>query len=816
MKLPKHQNPRTDREARAPYNFVPLPEKVLPAAPVDLDAYHPGRHTGWFDCLLTTETPLYVRCGLLPEQSEKEKDRPAFFFTDPTGREPVIPGSSLRGMLRALVEIVGYGKVQPVTSQPLIYRAVGDTSSLGKSYRGRLLHEVRPKTYEEVRPKTYEFKMRAGYMRQRGHRWEIIPARPLNGAAFARVEKSDMGGLSLPHWQNSQNASVAYVALTPLKDYSHNNGKITLRYVKATRVSPHPGPGLQQAVIVRTGPMDRKHQEFVFGLPESDPGKAIPVDDALIEAYREQITKEQKKILGEEGVLQDGQPVFYLLEQDKLTFFGHAMMMRLPYLRSPQDFVPPALRNPDQTDLAEALFGYVEEKSTARDVARAGRVFVTDAPLLPGQRNIWVADRPITPRILGSPKPTTFQHYLVQTAPNDKASLRHYASPTPQETVIRGHKLYWHKQGLKRQDWEEKPTEIKSDGQDTQHTQIMPVREGVRFRFRVYFENLDDGELGALLWLFNLGAAENYRFKLGMGKPLGLGSVKIEAALHLTDRVARYRQLFDQGGWAVGEAQATGQAAVEQVRAQAVQTFERRVLSDLEINPTGARHLHELERIKMLLYLLQWPGPDKDKTRYLEIEHGPAKDNEYKNRPVLPTPEGVSGIKTPPRPPSPPGAGTPAGPSAPPSAPAQGAARHDRPPTAASQPALSTPVTPPTAPPTAPQTVKRPASAEEIQSGDVLEGKVIAVDTNRIRLDFGLPGVVGTMGLTQLDEWVQQDYLFYEYWEPGKPRPDAQFLQQEGALEIAIKGKTMKVRVRRVKTEHGKTQVQVELVGWVK
>lgn len=796
MKLPQHQNPRTDREAKAPYNFVPLPEKVLPAEPADLDAYHPGRHTGWFDCLLTTETPLYVRCGLLPEQSEKEKDRPAFFFTDPTGREPVIPGSSLRGMLRALVEIVGYGKVQPVTSQPLIYRAVGDTSSLGTSYRGRLLH------------------MRAGYMRQRGHRWEIIPARPLNGAAFARVEQADIRGLSLPRWQNAQNASVAYVALAPLEDYSHNNGKVTLRYVKATRVSANPGPGLQQAVIVRTGPMNRKHQEFVFGLPESDPGKAISVDNALIEAYREQITKEQKKILGEEGVLQDDQPVFYLLEQDRLTFFGHAMMMRLPYLRSPQDFVPPALRNPDQTDLAEALFGYVEEKSTARDVARAGRVFVTDAPLLPGQGNIWVADRPITPRILGSPKPTTFQHYLVQTAPNDKASLRHYASPTPQETVIRGHKLYWHKQDLKRRDWEEKPTEIKSDGQDTQHTQIMPVREGVRFRFRVYFEDLDDGELGALLWLFNLGAAENYRFKLGMGKPLGLGSVKIEATLHLTDRVARYRQLFDQGGWAVGET--GGKAGVEKVRAQAVQAFERRVLSDPEINLTDARHLHELERIKMLLYLLQWPGPDKGKTRYLEIEH-PQNDNEYKNRPVLPTPEGVrSDAKTSPHSPSSPDAATPAGTGALTSAPAQGAARHDRPPTAASQPPLSPPVTPPTAPSSAPKTVKRPARVEEIGRGDVLEGRVIAVDDNRIRLDFGLAGVVGTMGLTQLDEWVRQDYLFQEYWELGKPRPDAQFLQQEGALEIAIKGKAMQVRVRRVKTEHGKTQVQVELVGWVK
>lgn len=217
----------------------------------------------------------------------------------------------------------------------------------------------------------------------------------------------------------------------------------------------------------------------------------------------------------------------------------------------------------------------------------------------------------------------------------------------------------------------------------------------------------------------------------------------------------------------------------------------------------------------MLLYLLQWPGPDKDKTRYLEIEHGPAKDNEYKNRPVLPTPEGVSGIKTPPRPPSPPGAGTPAGPSAPPSAPAQGAARRDRPPTAASQPPLSPPVTPPSAPPSAPQTVKRPARVEEIGPGDVLEGRVIAVDDNRIRLDFGLAGVVGTMGLTQLDEWVRQTPLFSRYATPGRPPPDTQTLHRAGVLEGAIKGKTMRVHVQRVKTEHGKTQLQVKFQRWI-
>src|SRR5690606_38058879 len=117
----------------------------------------------------------------LPEDKKNELTR---FFSLDDSQSPVIPGSSLRGMVRALVEIASFSKVQPVTNQHLVYRAVGDTSSLGIGYRNRLLREVGHNTYE--------FGMLAGYMRKRGVLWEIVPAQSLNGAAFARVEQSDI------------------------------------------------------------------------------------------------------------------------------------------------------------------------------------------------------------------------------------------------------------------------------------------------------------------------------------------------------------------------------------------------------------------------------------------------------------------------------------------------------------------------------------------------------------------------------------------------------------------------------------------------
>ncbi len=142
MTLPQHANPQSDdRRARAPYNFVPLPDMIVPAQPrPDRDRYYPDRHTGIVHCTLTTETPLYTRAALEPDEygyrNRQSKDKDEFFYVDPSTKEPVIPGSSFRGMLRNLVEIITYSKPQPVTDRQLFFRTVDDTS-VGRTYNTR-------------------------------------------------------------------------------------------------------------------------------------------------------------------------------------------------------------------------------------------------------------------------------------------------------------------------------------------------------------------------------------------------------------------------------------------------------------------------------------------------------------------------------------------------------------------------------------------------------------------------------------------------------------------------------------------------------
>lgn len=127
-----HTNPSyRDREAIAPYNFVPLPAEARSARqPPSHDAFHAqedGRpvYTGHFTCTLTTETPCFIRGPISARdlaEGKEAKNAPAFFSLD-GGRSPRIPGSSLRGLFRNLVEIISGSRIPALSAQPPAYRA---------------------------------------------------------------------------------------------------------------------------------------------------------------------------------------------------------------------------------------------------------------------------------------------------------------------------------------------------------------------------------------------------------------------------------------------------------------------------------------------------------------------------------------------------------------------------------------------------------------------------------------------------------------------------------------------------------------------
>ncbi|GAB4156140.1 MAG: TIGR03986 family CRISPR-associated RAMP protein [Candidatus Promineifilaceae bacterium] len=716
LDLPQHKNPTITNQAFAPYNFVPLPELTIPAVahPDQLPDHHTYAnpdypHTGYFEVNLITQTPLYIRGGLSSqrpdpktpsefEKAEEEKtsngpddfrqamkNKPDFFYTtDP--EHPSIPGSSLRGMLRTLLEIVTYSKMQWVTDKRLFFRTV-DNSAVGKYYNGRMVQPLGD-IQEGTQPKApgYRSHIRGGFFHFRADGSSYIET-----CAVARIDvqdilsifglrdKSDLYELNgnplntaddkknpnqTPRWQYQYQEITVDIEKAERNHFfpeqftrtrygeRRRHGNLYLRFHRAAKPSNPRNPQTVRAdgTLVLTGHMNYKHLAFIFLKLQSPRTVEVPnnlsepdANKRLLDRFQDddQLTQWQKLAFPvnqpananrpRAGYLRDGEPVFYLMENGEVTFFGRASMFRLPYKKNALDLVPLELRQPEKIDFAEALFGFVRTRNELTDMKKRGlpepppnskarayasRLSVTDATLAEGQSDIWLIPPelpPLVPAILASPKPTAFQHYLTQAEPDNKQRLNHYDSEyeeTPRKTTIRGHKLYWH-QGKRNTDGlraQPDTPNVDRNGNvspgSSQHTQMRPVKDGVTFSFCVYFENLSDIELGALQWVLTLPGQQNvdYCHAMGMGKPLGMGVVKLQATLHLTHRNRRYQALFAGNTWYDGAEPLPNEQPVP-TKTNFVPEFTNHVLNQL---PVQTSSFQDIPRIKMLLKMLEW------------------------------------------------------------------------------------------------------------------------------------------------------------------------------------------------------------------
>jgi len=88
--IPHHSNPSIpNRIAHAPYNFVPLPQNVVPVCykiPAH-DRYVENAHTGYLNCVLTTLTPTYIRAALNPDFFAQWNDDRSGMMRDNEARE---------------------------------------------------------------------------------------------------------------------------------------------------------------------------------------------------------------------------------------------------------------------------------------------------------------------------------------------------------------------------------------------------------------------------------------------------------------------------------------------------------------------------------------------------------------------------------------------------------------------------------------------------------------------------------------------------------------------------------------------------------
>lgn len=715
-----------DKPASAPYNFVPLNEVVIESGfepgvnsgeindkkKFRFDTYindsgEEERITGHIDFTIETVTPLYIRDT--DKKEETGKINPDFF--SPGGRLK-IPGSSIRGMVRTLVEIISWGKFGFFDrNRRLYFREVGSKLNLADFYR-ELLMDKDDYWYPKIQTGILK--------RNQAGDYKICPSQKIEGTQFYKVEYDPKSRKVAKTDYEIEQFDFAEIYFKPVHPQIHIHNivrdnkkmKLKLKYAKVSEISKTKKPDYIKGYIVSSGDFGvKKHMHWIINL--SSEQSPITIGKDVIDNYinNDETRDERANLIKMLEKHPNGVPCFFITNSEgKVTAFGHTGMFRIPYdtvigdhVRQKRlsslpgrlscdtvigDHVPQKeLQDGDIeniTDIPEAIFG--------KESRFASRVFFEDVCLIEGQKQEEVLMEEIIPNILSSPKPTTFQHYLEQgddimNLKQDKRikKLKHW---NDQDVLIRGNKLYWHRwdktshchiarsisfgkdfinfakdnkcdietlayvrkeknsvsilkpySRIPDKFFKQLVKEYILTNKKCQYTIITPVRPGVKFKGRIRFENLSGIELGALL--FALDLPEKHYHKLGMGKPLGLGSVKITPTLFVSDRVKRYKRLFTNDAWELSERE-------EEISLYKTK-FEKHILGKIkDIEKCKGDSLWDTARLKQLKIMLDWENTKKEgwleRTRYMEINRQIDRnktENEFKDRRILPKPEEV-------------------------------------------------------------------------------------------------------------------------------------------------------------------------------
>lgn len=232
-------------------------------------------------------------------------------------------------------------------------------------------------------------------------------------------------------------------------------------------------------------------------------------------------------------------PCFYVDEVKKenneekhiVTSFGANPYYRINYNMSISEHLPEAfVKNNEEIDYSDAIFGNKE--------GWGSRVFFEDFYITEDSKAEF-EEGIMKPLMI--PNPTSFQNYLKDENNNFAC---HWDD---KKAKLRGYKMYWHH---KKANWID---ESCSKADDAMHKQVSVLKEMAKFKGRIRFENLTNLELGAIAKVFVLGNENDICFKIGMGKPLGLGSIDFKSKLYIQEK-NYYHSLFNKEGSNFNEA----------------------------------------------------------------------------------------------------------------------------------------------------------------------------------------------------------------------------------------------------------------------
>ncbi|SKA51863.1 TIGR03986 family type III CRISPR-associated RAMP protein [Photobacterium toruni] len=484
----------------APYHFVPLSKWVyMPdwAHLVSHDVPFEDGLSGKIEYTLTNKTPLCVG-------DSKDESGVLKIARNPNGT-PIIPGSSLKGMIRNVLEIASFGKFNTVDDRRFSFRDVSRDSHY-------LLNVIKPN------------KVIGGWLKYDADKecWAF------RQSEFTPVFHDDLNKVAKTNIFNEafkQPAEEKYeeYRLDSLKALSFDLGKQRMEGTRGKTVSVECACNLAQGQLsgipVFSGfrPGSKKYWStrlnFSYLFYQAQPKEqAIAVDTTLVNDLFTNHNEDLVKELRQHPHPELGIPVFALHKKGEIACFGFAKMPRVTYKNAIVKLIErhnKAHTSDVHFDMAELMLGTLREKG----LGLKSRVSFSDAVATDDcHGDVYQA----VPTVLGSPQATFLGGYIEQ---DTKKADNTYQSYDDDSARVSGWKRY-----PARKEYTHFSPEKDNENVLSKFELLKPEKT---FTGQVTFNNLKPEELSALIWCLTLDNSNERYHSLGHAKPLGAGSVVI-------------------------------------------------------------------------------------------------------------------------------------------------------------------------------------------------------------------------------------------------------------------------------------------------
>lgn len=483
---------------KAPFNFVPLPDKVFfPdwADQISQDIPFKDCVDGTIRIKITAQSPIFIRNGHTKNDRDSKKVIYKSFCIAPDGRY-FIPGTSLKGCIRSVLEIMSYGKLDKNHFQNSSF---GIRDFDGKFYRAK----IKPQNIHCG----WLIKDDNHYLIEDcGHPWRISlhEIDRHNGSTLESFVKNnsnfklDENRSAKKKYQLFGNRSLLG-SFIPDEDTRNKNKKDNRLFVKY-------GNNGEGGTIVFTGqPGERKKSgsswtgkffEFVF--PDKikktySPNENVINDFLTIHKNSPSFDTTKYKLDRGEKI-----PIFFLFDDqgNQPDAIGLAYMFKYPAYNQIYTAVPIEYLS-DKPDLSDCIFGYVNGNHALKGRVSFGNAFAegSTAP---------TNDISLT---LSSPNPSFYPLYL--------GNGKTWNSETVQ---IAGRKRY--------------PTRLSTinstSGNSNMENVMNPLPKGTVFYSTIHLHNMRQCEVGAILAALTFDNHNECYHNLGSAKPLGYGKISID------------------------------------------------------------------------------------------------------------------------------------------------------------------------------------------------------------------------------------------------------------------------------------------------